>query len=61
MLNRIPVYKSNKNYEKYLDLLLFNNHHMTIKKLINSFIRKLIIRHGFEEIFEKYFIQKNLS
>ena len=41
MLNRIPVYKSNKNYEKYLDLLLFNNHYMTIKKLIDSFIRKL--------------------
>ena len=35
MLNRIPVYKSNKNYEKYLDLLLFNNHYMSIKKLVN--------------------------
>ena len=33
MLNRIPVYKSNKNYEKYLDLLLFNNHYMSIKKI----------------------------
>ena len=58
MLNRIPVYKSNKNYEKYLDLLLFNNHYMTINKLINSFIRKLIIRHGFVEIVVIYFIQE---
>ena len=56
MLNRIPVYKSNKNYEKYLDLLLFNNHYMTIKKLINSFIQKLIIKHGFAEIVAIYFI-----
>ena len=58
MLNRIPVYKSNKNYEKYLDLLLFNNHYMTIKKLINSFIRKLRIKHGFVEIIAIYFIQE---
>ena len=29
---RIPLYKSDKNYEKYLDLLLFENHYMTIKK-----------------------------
>ena len=58
MLNRIPVYKSSKNYEKYLDLLLFNNHYMTIKKLINSFIQKLRIKHGFVEIVVIYFIQK---
>ena len=58
MLNRITVYKSNKNYEKYLDLLLFNNHFMSIKKLVNSFIQKLIIRHGFVEIVAIYFIQK---
>ena len=58
MLNRIPVYKSNKNYEKYLDLLLFKNHYMTIEKLINSFIRKLRVKHGFVEIVVIYFIQK---
>ena len=50
MLNRIPVYKSNKNYEKYLDLLLFNNRYMSIKKLVNFFIQKLQIKHGFVDI-----------
>ena len=35
--NRIPIYKSNKNYEKYLGLLLYNNHYMSIKK-IDKFI-----------------------
>ena len=29
--NKIPIYKSNKNYEKFLDLLLFENHYMIIK------------------------------
>ena len=24
--NKIPIYKSDKNYEKFLDLLLFENH-----------------------------------
>ena len=41
MLNRIPVYKSNKNYEKYLDLLLFNNHYMSIKKIGKFFYPKV--------------------
>ena len=31
--NRIPIYKSDKNYEKYLDLLLFENHFMNIKRI----------------------------
>ena len=31
--NKIPIYKSNKNYEKYLDLLLFENHYMNIKRI----------------------------
>ena len=30
--NKIPIYKSDKNYKKFLDLLLFENHHMNIKK-----------------------------
>ena len=30
--NKIPIYKSDKNYEKYLDLLLFENHYMNIKR-----------------------------
>ena len=35
--SKIPIYKSNKNYEKILDLLIFENHYMNIKR-INSFI-----------------------
>ena len=31
--NKIPIYKSDKNYEKFLDLLLFENHYMTIKRI----------------------------
>ena len=28
--NKIPIYKSDKNYEKYLDLLLYENHYINI-------------------------------
>ena len=31
--NKIPIYKSDKNYGKYLDLLLFENHYMNIKRI----------------------------
>ena len=31
--NKISIYKSYKNYEKYLDLLLFENHYMNIKRI----------------------------
>ena len=31
--NKIPIYKSDKDYEKYLDLLLFENHYMNIKRI----------------------------
>ena len=34
---KIPIYKSDKNYEKYLDLLLFENHYMNIKKIDKFF------------------------
>ena len=30
MKNKIPIYKSDNNYEKYLDLLLYENHYMII-------------------------------
>ena len=30
--NKYPLYKSNKNYTQFLDLLLYNNHYMIIKK-----------------------------
>ena len=31
--NKIPIYKSDKNYEKYLDLMLFESHFMSIKRI----------------------------
>ena len=35
--NRLPVYKSDKNYEKYLDLLLYENHYMNINNISRFF------------------------
>ena len=35
--NRTTIYKSNKNYEKYLDLLLYENHYMNIKNISRFF------------------------
>ena len=35
--NRSPVYKSDKNYEKYLDLLLYEEHYMNIKNISRFF------------------------
>ena len=31
--NKIPLYKSNKNYEKYLDLLLYEKHYVNINRI----------------------------
>ena len=31
--NKIPIYKSDKNYKKYLDLLLYENHYINIKRI----------------------------
>ena len=33
MNNKIPIYKSDKSYEKFLDLLLYQVHYMNIKKI----------------------------
>ena len=35
--NRLPVYKSDKNYEKFLDFLLYEEHYMTIKNISRFF------------------------
>ena len=35
--DKYPLYKSNKNYDKFLDLLLYNNHYMIIKKIDQFF------------------------
>ena len=37
MKEKIPVYKSDKNFEKFLDLLLFENHYMLIKNIDRFF------------------------
>ena len=37
MKNRLPIYKSDKNYEKFLDLLLYEEHYMTIKNISRFF------------------------
>ena len=35
--NRLPVYKSDKCYEKYLDLLLYEEHYMIINNILRFF------------------------
>ena len=35
--DKYPLYKSNKNYDQFLDLLLYNNHNMIIKKIDKFF------------------------
>ena len=56
--NRLPVYKSDKNYEKYLDLLLFEEHYMNIKIFQDSFIQMIKIKYIFAEIVAINFILK---
>ena len=35
--NRLPIYKSDKNYEKFLDLLLYEEHYMIIENISRFF------------------------
>ena len=37
MKNRLPVHKSDKNYGKYLDLILYEEHYMIIKNISRFF------------------------
>ena len=48
--NRLPVYKSDKNYEKYLDLILYEEHYMIIKNISRFFIQMIRIKFSFVEI-----------
>ena len=48
--NRLPVYKSDKNYEKYLDLLLYEDHYMIIKNISRFFIQMIKIKYTSVEI-----------
>ena len=47
---KIPNFKSDKQHEKYIDLLLFENHYILIKILIDSFTQMLKINHIFVEV-----------
>ena len=56
--NKAPLYKSDKNYEKFLDLLLFESNFMNIKRI------DLFFKPGFEkqkivETFVTSFSQKS--
>ena len=31
--NKVPIYKSDKNYNQFIDLLIFENHFMNIKRI----------------------------
>ena len=60
--NRVPVYKSDKNYEKYLDLVLYENHHMIINNISRFFIQMKKIKFIFVEIVAiKCILRKNMK
>ena len=44
---KIPVYKSDKNFEKFLDLLLFENHYMLIKNIDRFFFHIAFFRFAY--------------
>ena len=48
--NRSPVYKSDKNYEKFIDLLLYEEHYMNIKNITKFFYPNEKIKFVFVEI-----------
>ena len=56
--NKIAIYKSDKNYEKYLDLLLYENHFMNIKRIDLFFNPNLTNKNIFAEIVVIHSIQK---
>ena len=56
MKNKIPIYKSDKIYKKYLDLLLYENHYMIIKKMnlfFNSDSRYIFCRNCCNSFYSK--------
>ena len=48
--NKIPIYKSDENYKKYLDLLWYENHFMNIKRIDLFLIQLYLKRNVFAEI-----------
>ena len=60
--NRLPVYKSDKSYEKFLDLLLFENHYMNIVNISRFFYPDEKIKYFFVEcVVIKCILRKNLK
>ena len=59
--NRLPVYKSYKNYEKFLDLLLFENHCMNIVNISRFFIQMEKIKYFFRTCCNKMYSQKKFD
>ena len=53
--NKTPIYESDKNYEKFLDLLLYENHYMNIKKIDKFFNPDLKNRNYFCRHFSNAF------
>ena len=58
MNNKVPIYKSDKNYEKFLDLLLYENHYMNIKRIDLFFNPTLNKKNIFVVIAAIHFFQK---
>ena len=56
--NKVPIYKSDKNYEKFLDLLLFENHFMNIKRIDLFFNPDFKNKNSFVETVLIHFSQK---
>ena len=47
---KIPIFKSDKNHEKYMDLLLFENHYILIKNIDRFFYPNVKMNRIFAEV-----------
>ena len=61
MNNKIPIYKSAKNYEKFLDLLLYENHYMNIKRIDLFFNPNNKMRHFCRNCCNSFFSEKKFN
>ena len=61
MNNKIPIYKSDKNYEKFLDLLLYENHYMNIKRIDLFFNPLNKKKHFFRNCCNTFFSEKKYN
>ena len=58
--NRTPIYKSDKNHEKILDLLLYKNHYMNIKNISRFFLLITTIKNISVEIVANYVFSEKI-